>query len=101
MVMEQFWYALGAAYLLVINLAGFLQMGVDKRKARRGQYRIPERTLLLTAFLGGGIGSFLGMLTFRHKTRHIKFKVALPVAAVLISILAIKLLMRYLSTNNV
>ncbi len=99
--MEQLWYSLGAAYLLIMNLAGFLQMGADKHRARKGQYRIPERTLLLTAFFGGGIGSFLGMFAFHHKTKHKKFKITLPIAAVIAGILIIKLLMQYLSTNNV
>ena len=65
-------------YLVLINLFGFLLMGMDKSKARRGKWRIPERTLCLTAILGGSIGSILGMQIFRHKTRHTSFVVGMP-----------------------
>ncbi len=92
--MKEIFSTLGAAYLLVMNLIGFLQMGIDKRRARRGRYRISERALIATAYLGAGIGSFLGMYFFHHKTKHIKFRIALPVAAILTSILAIMLFMR-------
>lgn len=65
-------------YLLIINAVGFLLMLVDKHKARKNLWRIPERTLLLTAALGGSVGSLLGMYTFRHKTRHLKFTLGIP-----------------------
>lgn len=65
-------------YLLGINLLTFLVYGLDKRKARRGKWRIPEATLLLLAVFGGSIGALLGMSVFRHKTKHKKFLIGLP-----------------------
>ena len=65
-------------YLLIINAAGFLSMLLDKHKAKKNAWRIPEKTLLLIACLGGSIGSVLGMQLFRHKTRHLKFSLGLP-----------------------
>jgi uncharacterized membrane protein YsdA (DUF1294 family) len=73
-----FWKILGV-YLLLINLIGFVLMGMDKRRAKRDAWRIPEKTLLLTALFGGSIGSILGMRKFRHKTKHAKFKLLVPV----------------------
>ena len=66
-------------YLLIINALGFLLMRIDKQKAIRGRWRIPEATLMAVAALGGSIGSLLGMSTFRHKTKHIKFTLGIPV----------------------
>ena len=66
------------SYLLIINAAGFFSMLADKHKARKNAWRIPERTLLLIALAGGSIGSLLGMHLFRHKTRHPKFALGLP-----------------------
>lgn len=68
-----------AAWLALVNAVGFLLMGVDKHRAVQGAWRIPERTLLLTALLGGTPGVFLGMRAFRHKTRHWQFRYGLPV----------------------
>lgn len=65
-------------YLTIINAAGFLLMLIDKQKARRGAWRIPEATLIWVAILGGSVGSLLGMYLFRHKTRHLKFTVGIP-----------------------
>lgn len=65
------------------NVLGFLFMGIDKRRAKRNMRRIPEKTLFLFAILLGGIGSSLGMYTFRHKTKHWYFKVFFPLLAVL------------------
>lgn len=71
-------------YIIGLSLLGFGMMGVDKRRARRKEWRIPEKTLLIIAFIGGGIGSLVGMYVFRHKTKHIKFIVLLPISAVLV-----------------
>ena len=57
-------------YLFCLNVAGLASMGMDKRKAIRHQWRIPEATLFLIALLGGSLGSIVGMQLFRHKTRH-------------------------------
>ena len=65
-------------YLAAVNLLDFILMGADKSKAKRGAYRIPEATLLLFAILGGSVGGILGMLLFRHKTRHAAFALGLP-----------------------
>ena len=66
------------AYLLLVNLAAFALMGADKRKARREAWRISEKTLFLSAIIGGSIGAILGMWLFRHKTRHWTFVVGMP-----------------------
>ncbi|MCM1104325.1 MAG: DUF1294 domain-containing protein [Clostridium sp.] len=68
-----------AAYVLMINVVGFFSMYLDKRKARKRLWRIPEATLFLIALIGGSIGSIVGMYTFRHKTRHWYFVYGLPV----------------------
>lgn len=67
------------AYLILINAIAFLLMLIDKQKARRGAWRIPEATLMGTAILGGSIGAIAGMRMFRHKTKHPKFYIGLPV----------------------
>lgn len=69
-------------YLIIINAAAFLLMLVDKLKAKRGAWRISERTLIGTAALGGSIGALMGMYLFRHKTKHIKFTLGIPVILV-------------------
>ena len=64
--------------LAAVNLLDFVLMGVDKAKARRGAWRIPESTLLLFAILGGSVGAVCGMCAFHHKTQHWYFKYGLP-----------------------
>ena len=71
------------AVWIVINLIVFILYGADKRKAKKGQWRIPEKTLLLGTWLLGGVGAWLAMRTFRHKTKHIAFQVSAPAGAVL------------------
>ncbi len=66
-------------YVIVINIVGFLMMGIDKIKARKHRRRISERTLFIVSFIGGSVGVLAGMYTFRHKTRHAKFVVGVPV----------------------
>ena len=65
-------------YLIAINAAAFILMHADKKRARKGRWRIPESTLLSIAALGGSVGAIIGMYTFRHKTRHLKFTIGLP-----------------------
>ena len=65
-------------YLLLINAAAFFLMLADKRKAIKQRWRIPERTLIGSALLGGSIGALVGMYTFRHKTLHPKFTLGIP-----------------------
>ena len=74
-------------YLLLINAAAFVLMLVDKIKAKKNRWRIPERTLISSAVLGGSIGALMGMYTFRHKTRHLKFTLGVP--AILIAQIAL------------
>lgn len=71
-----------AGYLLAVNLWAFGLMWLDKRRAKRkGARRIRERTLFLSALLGGGLGAFLGMWVFRHKTKHWYFVTGIPLIA--------------------
>ena len=65
-------------YLIGINILTFLIYGIDKWKARRGKWRIPEGTLIWLAIAGGSIGALLGMSLFRHKTQHRKFTLGIP-----------------------
>lgn len=76
--MQYVWY-----YIIIINAAAFLLMHLDKQKAQKGRWRISERTLLLTAALGGSLGAALGMYIFHHKTRKPKFYLTLPALCVL------------------
>ena len=80
-------------YLLIVNAVAFLLMLVDKRKAQKKLWRIPESTLLLSAAIGGSIGALAGMYTFRHKTRHLKFTLGVP-AILVVQMIAVFLLMR-------
>ena len=82
-------------YLLFINLLGFVLYGVAKAKSKhKGSRRIPERTLLWVARLGGGVGCWLGMMLFRHKTKHTRFMVLVPLWTVVWAI-GMVLLVRY------
>ena len=65
-------------YLLAVNIIGFLAMGIDKFKAKKGYWRIPEGTLMTICLIGGGIGTIVGMYTFRHKTKKLKFTIGMP-----------------------
>ena len=66
-------------YLLAINVIGFFAMLIDKQKAKKGSWGIPEKTLFMFTFLGGGIGTISGMYLFRHKTKKLRFTVGMPV----------------------
>ena len=79
-------------YLIIVNASGFLLMLVDKHKAKRGTWRIPEKTLMGIAVIGGSVGALLGMHCFRHKTKHIKFTFGIPLILTAQIILAILLL---------
>ena len=76
-------------YLLIVNAVAFILMLVDKVKAKKNLWRIPEATLFFVAAIGGSIGSMLGMYTFRHKTKHIKFIVGMPLILAVQIIIAI------------
>lgn len=70
-------------WLMLMSLALFAVMGADKRRAKAGSWRVPEKTLFLLALLGGAIGGVLGMRVFRHKTKHWYFDWGFPILALL------------------
>ena len=82
-------------YLLIINVVGFLAMGIDKLKAKKEWWRIPEGTLMMICLLGGGIGTITGMYKFRHKTKKLKFTVGMPTILISEIALVIYLLIRF------
>ena len=82
-------------YLLIINLIGFFAMLIDKHKAKKDKWRIPEKTLFLFALLGGSLGTTLGMNTFRHKTKHWYFKFGMPLILILQIALAVFLIYKF------
>ena len=89
-----------AKYLIIIylvwNLITFLLMGIDKRKAIKDARRISEKTLILSAFLMGAVGSILGSMAFHHKTQKTKFRILLPVALVVnIAVVAVPFLWKH------
>lgn len=79
-------------YLLIVNALGFVLMLADKRKARKKKWRIPESTLMLVALIGGSVGCLSGMYLFRHKTRHPKFTVGVPLILALQVVFAVWIL---------
>ena len=79
-------------YLLAINFISFVTMGVDKARARKRLWRIPESTLFVLALIGGSIGSIAGMYFFRHKTKHWYFVYGMP-AILIVQILLVILLL--------
>ena len=77
-----------AIYLLIINITAFVLYGADKYKAKRRQWRIPEKSLILVALLGGSVGALFGMAAFHHKTKRPLFAVGIPVILLLQLVLA-------------
>ena len=65
-------------HVIIVNIVGFAEMGIDKRRAKRGAFRIPEANLFLIAVIGGSIGCIAGMYAFRHKTKHKSFVFGMP-----------------------
>ena len=82
-------------YLVTINAAGFALMLADKHKAKKILWRIPEVTLMTVAALGGSVGSLLGMYTVRHKTKHPKFTIGIPLLLALQIIAAIVVMAKF------
>ena len=80
-----------AGFLIVMNIIGFASMGIDKKRAQRSAFRIPEATLFAIALIGESLGSILGMRVFHHKTKHWYFKFGMPLILIL-QILAATLL---------
>ena len=84
-------YTIVTIYLILINLVGLFAMWSDKRKAKKGAWRIKESTLFAVALLGGALGTTLGMYWFRHKTQHWSFKLGMPAILAVQIILALGL----------
>ena len=82
-------------YLLAVNAAAFCLMGTDKRRARRGTWRVSEKALFLPAILGGALGGLLGMRVFHHKTRHWYFRFGFPLLLALHLALGVWLIWRF------
>ncbi len=70
-------------YLIIINVIGFAIMFIDKQKAKKGKWRIPEKVIFIVTALGGGIGTISGMYAFRHKTQKLNFTIGLPFITIL------------------
>ena len=81
-------------YLVVINIIGLAVMGIDKYKAIKHRWRIPEKTLFLVSLIGGSVGTIAGMYIFRHKTKHWYFVIGMP------AILVIQLLLYYFMVSS-
>ena len=81
-------------YLIIINIVAFALMGIDKRKAIKKKYRIPEKVLFMSALLLGSIGANLGMKVFRHKTKHLTFVIGMP-AIFVIQVLIVVFIFKY------
>ena len=77
-------------YMVLMNLVGIVVMGIDKERAKRHAWRIPEKTLFLVSLLGGSVGTWAGMYLFRHKTKHWYFVIGMP--AILVVQIAVGLL---------
>lgn len=69
-------------FIILMSIIAFVVMGVDKRKAKQHKHRISEKTLWILALVGGSIGSYLGMIFFRHKTKHLNFRIGFTLLAV-------------------
>lgn len=80
------------SYLAAMNLIGFALMGIDKYKAKKRAFRVPEATLFIIAIIGGSIGSIAGMYIFHHKTRHRRFVIGMPAILALQIILVLAIL---------
>lgn len=82
-------------YLLAINVITFLMMGYDKHEAKKGNWRISEKTLFTLVVIGGSIGGIIGMFTFRHKTKKWYFRFGFPIILILQILVAIDLVRRF------
>ena len=91
-LVEHIWVFLGIC-LLILNVFGFIQFGVDKKRAQKGKWRISEASLFATALLGGSIGCIVGMKVFCHKTKHKSFIIGMPLI-LLLQIIAVVLVLQ-------
>lgn len=74
--------------IVIINIVTFIIYGIDKYKAKKGKWRIPENSLIGLAIIGGSIGAYLGMRIWHHKTMHLKFKYGIPLIIVIQLVIA-------------
>lgn len=86
-------------YVIIVNLISFITMGIDKRKAQKRAFRIPEATLFVLAIIGGSLGSVIGMHLFHHKTRHWYFLYGMPVILALQVILILAIVFSPIELN--
>ena len=84
-------------YLVIINIVAFLAMWIDKQKAKKGKWRISETALFILAILGGSIGGMIGMYTFRHKTKKMRFVIGFPAILVCEIVLGIMIYNDFIS----
>lgn len=94
--MEKYLIIIACAYLVIINIISFSLMGIDKHRARKGEWRISEAALFTSALLFGGLGSTIGMWHFRHKTRHWYFVVGMPLILIIEAAIIILILMHFI-----
>jgi len=90
-----FYIELFIYYLLAVNLVTFIVYGIDKLKAKKGLWRISEVTLLILAIFGGSIGALCGMMVWRHKTKHWKFKIGVPALLIIQTVFLIYVYVKY------
>lgn len=81
-------------YVIIINLVTLIVFGVDKYKAKKGAWRIPEATLFILSIAGGSFGALCAMFLFRHKTQHWTFLIGIPLILVIQIVLTVMLVMR-------
>jgi len=74
---------IGIIYLIITNIIGYAIMGIDKSKAKKHAWRIPEKTLFGISIIGGSLGTLLGMYSFRHKTKHWYFVIGMPLILII------------------
>ena len=86
--MEKYLYLIICCYIILANVTAFALMGIDKKRAKQGKWRIKEKNLFLAALLGGSIGANVGMRYFHHKTKHWYFVVGMPAILVLHVVIA-------------
>lgn len=79
-------------FIIIVNMIGFVVCGIDKWKARKHKWRIPENRFFIISILGGSVGTYLGMLYFRHKTKHWYFMIGIPVIFIIETILILYLI---------
>lgn len=94
--MEKYLIIIACVYLVIINIVSFALMGIDKHRARKGEWRISEAALFTSALLFGGLGSTIGMWHFRHKTRHWYFVVGMPLILIIEVAIIILILMHFI-----